>query len=187
MSYQPTNQPTNHSPQAWIGDLSAYNAGILRGRWVTMSNEGSVVAHTSIMTRGGNTDYYVADYNNVPRELVSRLGEYPSVADLVAAGELAEEYASEPAFWAWFDNETRDTLEVDELERFYRDEYRGTFDALEDYAYELACDLGTLPADDAPWPLSYIDWQAAARDLELGGAVWTARTSEGLAVFQESY
>ena len=35
----------------------------------------------------------------------------------------------------------------------------------EDYARELAEDLGTIDAD-ANWPLTYIDWPAAARALQ---------------------
>jgi hypothetical protein len=38
-------------------------------------------------------------------------------------------------------------------------------DAFEDYARQLAEDLGDI-SKDAPWPLSYIDWEAAAAALQ---------------------
>lgn len=43
---------------------------------------------------------------------------------------------------------------------FIRDSY------FEDYARELADDLGIMPSDDS-WPASYIDWEAAADALKM--------------------
>ena len=40
-------------------------------------------------------------------------------------------------------------------------------DAFEDYAKELAEDIGVAPPDDAGWPLYCIDWKRAARELSL--------------------
>ena len=37
-------------------------------------------------------------------------------------------------------------------------------DAFEDYAQELAEDIGAIP-DEASWPLYCIDWERAAREL----------------------
>jgi hypothetical protein len=38
-------------------------------------------------------------------------------------------------------------------------------DGFEDHARELAEDIGAIP-DNASWPLTCIDWEAAARDLQ---------------------
>lgn len=43
---------------------------------------------------------------------------------------------------------------------FIRDSY------FEDYARELADDLGLLD-NDAPWPMTCIDWEQAARELQM--------------------
>ena len=42
-----------------------------------------------------------------------------------------------------------------------------------DYAQELAEDIGALPTTVAPWPLSHIDWPAAARELAMDYSVVT--------------
>ena len=42
--------------------------------------------------------------------------------------------------------------------------YKGEHDNDEDFAYQLADDLGLVPEGNN-WPSSYIDWSAAARDL----------------------
>ena len=38
-------------------------------------------------------------------------------------------------------------------------------DAFEDYAQELAEDIGAIPNSEAGWPLYCIDWEWAAREL----------------------
>jgi len=52
----------------------------------------------------------------------------------------------------------------------------------EDYARELAVDIGAIPRDGYDWPANRIDWEAAADDLkmdytsyELGGYTFYAR------------
>ena len=42
--------------------------------------------------------------------------------------------------------------------------YQGAYDNDEDFAYQLADELGLLP-EGYSWPNSYIDWCAATRDL----------------------
>lgn len=39
-------------------------------------------------------------------------------------------------------------------------------DYFEDYAQELAIDVGAIPSD-APWPMYCIDWEHAARELAM--------------------
>ena len=42
--------------------------------------------------------------------------------------------------------------------------YQGEYYSDEDFAYQQADDLGLVPESN-DWPISYIDWNAAARDL----------------------
>ena len=42
--------------------------------------------------------------------------------------------------------------------------YAGTARSDEEFAENLANDLGLIP-DDLAWPMSHIDWEGAARDL----------------------
>ena len=81
---------------------------------------------------------------------------------------------------AYADNEGIEDAD-DALERF-QDDYQGTFDNLEDWATELLDSTGELEC--IPERLRYyFDYEAYARDCELGGDIYTLRTNEGLAVF----
>jgi antirestriction protein len=76
------------------------------------------------------------------------------------------------------DAEAMDPDEEQELAelRAFRDDvdssewaYGMTFiaeDYFEDYARELAEDIGAIP-DDASWPVTCIDWEQAARELKM--------------------
>lgn len=55
----------------------------------------------------------------------------------------------------------------DDLSDFYsdaEDAYQGEYDSDEDFAMDLAESIGAIDPD-AGWPLGYIDWNRAARDL----------------------
>jgi antirestriction protein len=45
--------------------------------------------------------------------------------------------------------------------------YQGSYGSDEEFAEELADELGLIDSG-AAWPLSYIDWERAARDLMMG-------------------
>lgn len=59
--------------------------------------------------------------------------------------------------------------------------YCGTYDSLEAYAKEYLDDW--ILEGIRLKILSYFDYAAYGRDLELGGEIWTARVSDGLAIF----
>ncbi len=42
--------------------------------------------------------------------------------------------------------------------------YQGQYDSDEDFAYQLADEMGLIPEGN-DWPSSYIDWERAACDL----------------------
>lgn len=67
-------------------------------------------------------------------------------AELAALKALAEEAEGYAADWRYG-------------ETLIRDSY------FETYAQELADDIGAIP-DDVAWPLTCIDWEAAARELQ---------------------
>jgi hypothetical protein len=61
------------------------------------------------------------------------------------------------------------------------DLYQGEHNSDEDFAYQLADDMGLVP-EGSDWPTSYIDWSAAARDLMMDygesvvrRALWASR------------
>jgi len=99
-------------------------------------------------------EWIVADYEDMP-------GEFVGTWDI------------DPAYWAY-----KQALEDSHLDaevfaagvelgispEMVEELYQGDYASDEDFAYQLADDLGVLPKD-FQWPTSYIDWGAAARDL----------------------
>jgi antirestriction protein len=156
------------TPRVWIGDLAAYNAGRLHGKWTdatdleTLEDAVRDVLSTSpepfaeevaLMDREGFGDL-IGEYT--PLEKVAEIG-----AAIVEHGEAFIVYGRD----ILGDVESQDISEV--VEQF-EEAYCGQFDSLKDYAEELADDIGAIP-DDLSWPLTHIDWDAAARDLEYDG------------------
>ena len=89
------------------------------------------------------------------REVIARIDYLSTDVDSLTDDERAE-LAALQAF-----AEQGDTL-ADWIhgETLIRDSY------FEDYARELADDIGAVPAD-ASWPAYCIDWERAARDLKM--------------------
>lgn len=91
--------------------------------------------------------------------------------------DLIEEYG--PAFEAYANNVGEDYADAEGFE----EAYRGVWKDEEDFAFELANDCGMLPKDPS-WPLTYIDWERAARDLFMDD-YWSADAGNGnVYVFQ---
>ena len=67
------------------------------------------------------------------------------------------------------DDEQTELAELDEIEGYVSDWKHGETmipeDSFEDYARELADDLGSIPKD-AGWPCTCIDWKKAANELK---------------------
>ena len=91
------------------------------------------------------------------RDLLERMGEITCDCDTVKYPELLEEFAKLKAFR----DELADVSGEDLIHGAcaIRDSY------FEDYAQELADDIGALPAGNA-WPAYCIDWARAARELQ---------------------
>lgn len=99
----------------------------------------------------------MADSHIDTRDLVDRLAELGPV-ELLEDDDEREEHAAIVALFEEITDYAGDRPED------------GIFliadDAFEDYARELADDIGAVPAD-AGWPMGYIDWPAAARALQM--------------------
>jgi hypothetical protein len=112
-------------------------------------------------------------------EAQGALNDLPDDADSDDRDEAENEFAYARKLVAEFDENDGDELEkltqlLDELRgyggdhQFEGDWYPGSLIAesdFEDYARELAEDIGAIP-DDAQWPCTCIDWEKAARELQ---------------------
>lgn len=175
----------------WIASLADYNNGYLVGQWVPIDADTSAddlhAAASDVLASSkvsGAEEYAVFDADGLP----STLGEYTPLDTYAAVGAFLESASSEverAARLAFLDNDAYLLeLDADELDASFEDSYRGTFDSLKDYAEQLLDELGMFDAVEAVGlNPAYVDVEAFARDLQMGGDVWTSRTELGTAVF----
>ena len=85
-------------------------------------------------------------YNTVVHYLKQWHEDYGTeLDDLVALAIEASDYAAD---WEYGETLIRDTY-------------------FQDYAEQLAEDIGAIPSEQQAWPLYCIDWERAARDLQM--------------------
>lgn len=75
--------------RVYIADLNAYNAGIIKGEWVSLPMDSDELQEVVMRhTNGGQTDYAIHDYES---DLELRIGGHKNVFEL---NDLAERMAS---------------------------------------------------------------------------------------------
>jgi len=189
-------------PEAWVGCLGCYNAGALVGRWVEGTEAGDVtVASLHSENQGGVTEadiigldpfasgheeLWVMDHQGYGGLLSGECS--PAEAARIAEAIEAIEADGHPveAVAAWADHVGETVTEWDGPTReSFEDAWCGEWETEQAYAEELADDLGAVP-DDLSWPVSYIDWETATRDLFMSDYWSTAAPGGGVYVFRAS-
>ncbi len=168
------NATTVEVPRVWVGCLACYNAGTLRGEWVDADEAGGFVPCEG----RGHEEWWCMDHEGFGGLLDGECSPMAAqeLAELIA--EVEADGGPMAAFVAYRSNVGAEYATVEG----FRDVYRGEWSSVEDYAQELAEDCGMVP-DDLAWPLSCIDWKRAARELTIGGDIWTAESDGGVFVF----
>src|SRR5690606_32137956 len=164
----------------YVACLAAYNEGVLYGKWVDLDGKDAadIQAEIDAMLAAspveGAEEWAVHDWDGPG---LDRFGEYPNleeVADYVEAMASLDD-SEQAAFLAFTDN--MGPHDGTSLEHF-REAYLGEFDNVEDYAQQYIDDVGLL--SDVPDHIArYFDFAAFARDLVLGGGIWTADAPGG--------
>jgi antirestriction protein len=190
---------TKTAPRLYVACLSSYNSGVLHGRWVDADQcADSIRSEIAAMLRESQFPNVEVDcpecdgagceecrqFGKVPsaEEWAVHdfegfgeidLGEHPDLDEVAALAEAIEEHG-EP-FLAWAANAS-DNRDPDD----FQDHFSGEWDDLETYVEDFWEQSGWKPEDGHCWwhPTRYVNWEAMARDLELSGDVWTARSSD---------
>lgn len=166
--------------QIWIGDLAAYNEGRLVGRWIDVAEFDTASDLQDIINdeilEAGHEEFYVGDYSDFPN-----MGQYPDL-DKVAAIARAMQEEDPEIVMAFVENIGPDYVD-DALVDQINEAYQGTFNDLGDYAYELLSGQGTVSQLQEMGIEGYFDYDSYGRDLDLGGDIWTANVSDGVAIF----
>jgi antirestriction protein len=164
--------------RVWIGDLHDYTNGVLRGKWITLSDETTVESLQSdvnAMLAEADDSYphseYFFEYENIPLS-----SEYYSFEALLKVASLVRVHGSDivRGFIDW--------AGIEAIEAF-EDAFLGVYSSLEAYAHEFihACyDLDKMLGALA----SYFDYGAFARDLDMGGDIFyvDVTTADGVDV-----
>lgn len=142
--------------RAWVGCLACYNDGRLVGDWCEPEEATDWTCNDP-----SHEETWCFDIEGLPQTLLHEMAPV-SFADIC---------------------EQLDDISDDEIDAYdaylglvgadygtpegFRDSYQGEWDSEEDFARELAEDLGLIN-DDATWPNSCIDWEEAAGELFMG-------------------
>jgi hypothetical protein len=158
------------TPRAWVGCLGCYNGGALVGKWL----EGEAIGDT--VAAGLATLETVGDYT-APRCVRCFADEFmvfdhEGMLGLIK-GECSPSEAAEAA--ATVEEIERAGIDLEAAAAYiddrgewdasnFEDSYAGEFDTMEEFAQQLAEDIGALN-EFLVWPHNCIDWEHAAHEL----------------------
>lgn len=180
---QAEREESKPEPRIYVASLADYNAGRLYGTWLDASRSvDELEAHIDRLLTASPTpgaeEWAIHDYDGFAG---LRLDEYqdPSTVVRLAQGITAHgEAFAALASWLGVEDATLDRFEA---------HYRGSWESVPAYVAELFDELGVQDhlREVPDWLMPYvrIDHEAFARDLELSGDIYTAETSEGVAIF----
>jgi antirestriction protein len=193
----------------WVGCLSCYNAGRLRGAWLTaeqcaepLRESAPELASTGFYalpedaervlnggvptgapfdrcTRCGGDEWWGMDVEGLPVGWSVEMSPVTFADRCAVLASLEDDGYDAAAYVAWLDHTGEDAGEVDG----FRDAYCGEYGSEAEYAEHLAEDMGAIDAD-ASWPCQHIDWERAARDLFMCDNWSAACPSGGVYVFR---
>ena len=153
----------------YVACLAAYNNGHLHGAWISAEQDAwgiydEVRAMLECSPVTGAEEWAIHDYEGFESVRISEYASFESVAQIAAFIALHGKLGAE--LITYFGS-------VDEARQAIEDRYHGAFASLADYVQEI-----TEEAEAIPERLRfYIDWQAMARDAEMGGDVLTIETA----------
>jgi antirestriction protein len=180
-----SEQATRETPRVWIGCLGCYNAGALVGAWIDATEGEDYEPHDAIGGDAGfdvppcgriegSDERWVFDHEGFGGFLTGECS--PSEAQRIAEG-IAEvpDYVELAAVSAWAEDYGPAEVDLSDLSDF-EDAYQGTYDSEQDFAQELAEEIGAIP-EDLAWPMACIDWGQATRELFMD--YWSASAPGG--------
>ncbi len=175
----PVERPSAPPPRIYVASLSDYNHGRLHGAWIDATQDAEVL-HDQVerMLRSSPLpaaeEWAIHDYEGFGSFPVP---EFEALEWISAVASGIVEHGPAFSAFASFVNDQPERL------KDFEEAYRGQWESLEAYADELLNDLGaTELLDQVPdWLQPYVslDVSGFARDLQLGGDIWTAEAAEG--------
>ena len=168
-------------PRIYVACLAAYNSGRLHGEWIDANQDPEEIQADveEMLERSPEPDaeeWAIHDFEgfsslrldeHADLEYVSKLAEFIDDVGPIAAELVAH-------------SDSESTIE-DIVER-YEETQLGVWDSLVEWAEDYLDDTGDLAG--LPENLKhYFDYEAFARDAELGGDIWTIELNGSVHVF----
>ncbi|MCA1866589.1 antirestriction protein ArdA [Agrobacterium genomosp. 3] len=158
------------NPRIYVACLAAYNNGYLHGAWIDADQDADEIRDeiATMLARSpieNAEEYAIHDYEGFERVTI---GEYASIEGVARMGAfIAEHGALGAGLLEQFGGD------MDQADSTLQDCYHGQFASLADYMEELTAESVTIPEALR----YYVDWQAMARDAEMGGDLFTIETA----------
>jgi antirestriction protein len=183
----------------WIGCLASYNNGVLFGEWVDVStdaeeNADQIARVLAASPVKGAEEYMISDYE-APGAIADAFGEYPTAQKLADGARLVDALESHWPDYADLDAVLGVMLDgrmgdiaglADEADEWISDRYAGEGETLIDWCEEFLDNtgfFGELSGSNRDQIVQYFNYEAYARDLELGGDVSSVRVNGRVLVF----
>jgi antirestriction protein len=163
-----TDNTANDAPKIYVACLASYNAGILYGCWIDVTDPDeiwdAVRAMLAESPTPGAEEWSIHDYEGFEGADISEYASFETVCDLAEFAALHGRLGGK--LLAHFGQN------LDEARTAFED-YAGEYKSLTDFAEELTEQSGIEIPENLRY---YIDYEAMGRDLELGGDVFTIET-----------
>lgn len=167
----------------YAASLSDYNAGVLHGEWIAVTDEDTMHEAIQAMLEASPT---AKKYGDVAEEWAIhdyegfgdyKLSEFTDLETIVNLKDGYEQHGA--AFLAWAAHDPNNNTDP----RDFEERFHGEYESLADYVQDYWEQCGGWKEEDNPnmwWhPSRYVDWDAMGRDLEMGGDVFTIESENG--------
>ncbi|MEO0631997.1 MAG: antirestriction protein ArdA, partial [Planctomycetota bacterium] len=176
----------NHTPtpRIYVASLADYNAGRLHGRWID-TDQGADELHAEIQAMLSESTYPPEENDWAIHDQEGfgglALNEAESMEDLSRLSLLIAEHSELFADVAAY---LGGATWIDEAEGWFVDRYHGAFSSVLEYTWQFIEDCYAEQLDQMGDFLGrYIDYEAIARDLELGGDIITFKRDGEIHIF----
>ena len=163
---------TAEQPRIYVACLAAYNSGYLHGAWIDAVQEpwsiwDSITRMLAASPIAGAEEWAIHDHEGFGG---ARIAEYECIERVAGIAAFLVEHGALGA--AVLDHCDSD---LDEAVEAIADRYLGIYESLADYVRDLTEETTSIPEGLR----FYIDWEAMARDAEIGGHLFGLADGEG--------
>lgn len=155
--------------RVYVGTYAKYNDGSIFGKWLDLSDysdkEEFYDACRELHNDEVDAEFMFQDWENIPSGLIGESWLSDNIFEVIqAVSDLNDD--QQKAFFIWLNDGSHDidTDDITGLISSFENDYQGTYDDEEAYAYEIVEECYDLPE----FALIYFDYAKFARDLFMG-------------------